>query len=838
MKLSKWFLFIPIILAAFAFLFYSAYKDVKDRTLEEFNFHQFLLAKQASRGIESFFIYYQRELQFLSKLKYVSDLNEQGKNLLADFYNSHSDQIEAITVVDEKGVLIYTYPLNESSIGLDISGQKHIKKILSTHVPTISDVFTSVQGYRAIAYHIPIFSENKYTGSLAILIPLDKLGIRFIENIRTGETGYGWMMSEQGIELYSPVQEQTGKSVGEIYNKSPSVINLIYKTSIESEGTSTCYLQSISGKQDPTKIFCAFYRVSLNNTFWTILIFTPEKEVFASLISFRNHLIFLFSLIIIAITAYFFLVFKVRAVLAEEKKRNAVETVLLESEKRFRIMFELSPAGIILIDEKGTIIEVNSAFCETLGYSRDELLSKNIRIFSSSGKGDIIEKNIARILSGETLKHEVTNRKKDGTTCEIALYETSILLHDGKPGILSVSTDITENKKVQKELIASKEKAVESDKLKSAFLTNMSHELRTPLNAIIGFSGLMINPDIDNDLTSNLKIIQNSGQHLLGLVEEILDISMIETGQIKINYEKVGVNNILYEVKNIILGEKLEFNKSQIDLVLKIDPGMSEIYIISDSRKLKQVLINLLKNSLKFTEKGYIEFGYSEISNAGNKFLKFYVKDTGIGIDKKNHDVIFTIFRQVDDRYTRKYGGTGIGLSIAKKIVGMLGGEIWVESEPGKGSEFSFTIPFVTEGERAEVRISDQVNVTENNFSGKTILIAEDDHASFEFLRLLLKRMHVRVLWAKTGTEAIKIIENDSSIDLVLMDIKMPEVDGYEVTRRVKKNRPDLPVIAQTAYATTADMEEAFIAGCDDYISKPIQTKLLTDILIKYLTVG
>jgi PAS domain S-box-containing protein len=956
MKLSKRYLSVPIVLAIFTYLFYSAYKSVKDKTLNEFNNQQFALAKQASIGIESFFDYYLRELLFLSKLEYVSDLNDQGRNLLADFYNNHSDQIEAISVVDDMGILKYTFPYNKSAIDQDISYQEHIRTVIKTHKPTGSDVFISVQGYKAIAYHIPIITGNEYKGSIAILIPLNNLGKRFIENIRTGETGYGWMISKDGIVLYNPATGQTGKSVKEIYSTSPSLLELISKTQSEKEGTSICYIAPTPDeKKELSKSFVAFYRVSLGNTFWTILIVTPEKEVFATLTSFRNRLSVLFCLIVIVMVIYYYLSFKASSILKEEKKRRALENILHESEKRFRIMFELSPVGIILIDEEGTIIEVNSSFCENLGYSRKELLSNNIRLFTSPAKEDDIKNNVAEILSGKTLKHEVTNIKKDGTTCVIALSETKIILPDGKPGILSVSNDvserkssvekmlilsralesigecvsitdlkneiifvnrafcktygykqedligkdigivryktvgklgekilsdtisggwtgilinvrkdgsefpvelstscildennnpialigtavdITERRRVHLELVSAKEKAEESDRLKSAFLANMSHELRTPLNAIIGFSSLMIDTGKDEDTLANLKIIFDSGQHLLRLVEDILDTSMIEIGQIKINYEKVGINSILSEVKNIITGEKIKENKTEIEIVLNTDPEKSETYIFTDSRKLKQVLINLLKNSLKFTDAGYIEFGFTVIEKAGIRYLRFFAKDTGIGIEKMHQNVIFNIFRQIDDTHTRKYGGAGIGLSIAKKIVELLGGEIWVESDYGQGSVFYFTIPFFSEKRQTENMISDTIKVAENIFSGKTIMIAEDEISNFEFLRIFFKNMNIRVLWAKTGTEAVDLCETDSSINLVFMDIKIPMMNGYEATKRIKNKRPELPVIAQTAYVTSYDKEEALKAGCDDYLSKPIQIKQLKDLLYKYL---
>lgn len=944
-------------MASLCYLFYSSDKDVKDRTLNDFNREQFTLAKQASRGIESFFIYYQRELEFLSKLKYVSDLNDQGKALLAEFYKNNADQIEAVTIVDSKGILKFTYPLNLGVIGQDISLQPHIKTVIETQKPTVSDVFTSVQGFRTIAYHVPIIVDNEYKGSIAILIPLGQLGRRFVENINTGETGYAWMISEKGIQLFNPTNNQNGKPAREIYKNNPSICSLIDLALTKIEGTSVCYTDSVkSDENEYSKTLVAFRRVSFANTFWTILIFTPEKEVFAKLTSFRNRLYILFTLIILVMVTYFYLSFKASNILKEEKKRKAVERTLVESEKRFRVMFELSPAGIILIDQFGTIIEVNSSFCDTLGYSKKELIGNNIRLFAIPGNNNEIDKNISQILSGKTIIHEVTNLRKDGTKCIVALYETLIILPDGSPGILSVlnditerkrshermltlsralesigecvsitdyqnkvifvnrafcntygykeeeiigkdisiirsafaqteaaqkilsetinggwtgelinirkdgsefpielstsqikdengnsialigiAVDITERKKVEMELIKAKEKAEESDRLKSAFLTNMSHELRTPLNAIIGFSGLMSDSGPDENTTSYSQIILKSGQHLLSLVEDIFDTTMIETGQTKINYEKVDIIALLHEVKDIIHGERLRENKMEVELTLNLAGTANEQNIISDSRKLKQVLLNLLRNALKFTDKGYIEYGFSTTEEPGRKVLNFYVRDTGIGIEKNHHETIFNMFRQIDDTHTRKFGGMGIGLSIAKKTVEMLGGKIWVESEPSAGSVFYFTIPDHTD-KNGKIIIPDEKNIImENKFAGKTVLIAEDEQSNFDFLKILLTRMNINVLWAKDGIEAVRLCETDPSIDLVLMDIKMPLLNGYEATKMIKLKRPGLKIIAQTAYAMISDKAEADKAGCDGYLSKPIKINQITEMLKEHL---
>lgn len=953
MRLPKRFLILPIVLAVFSYLFYNAYKEVRVRTQLDFNNEQYTLARQASRGIESFFIYYQRELQLLCDIPEIINLNDKGKDLLTNFYKHHSDQIEAITYVDSKGILQYTFPLNNGAIGRDISMQPHISAVIQTKKPVISEVFTSVQGFRTIAYHVPIVIDNKFEGSIAILIPLDALGKRFVENIKSGSTGYGWMISKEGIELYNPSNFKAGQPVNEIFDARNEILSVIEKSRKENFGSEVC-MTGPAGRQIPMHI--TYYRVALDNTYWTILISTPEEEIYAPLTSFRNRLYFISALILLFSLIYSYLSYKASNILIEEKKRKAVEKTLLDAERRFRAMFELSPAGIILIDIGGTIIEVNSSFCKTIGYSRKEVIGRNIRLFASPADDAEIEDNIASILDGKTMTHEVTNIRKDGTVCCVALYETRITLPDGTPGILSVSnditekkkeqermltlsramesisecvsitdyknrvifvnkafcktyqydeseligkdislirvnnydaalaskileetinggwsgelinvrkdgtefpielstslikdengeavaligiaTDITERRKVQDELINAKEKAEESDKLKSAFLANISHELRTPLNAIIGFSDFMVESGPDMNTVAYSQVILNSGRHLLGLVEDVFDIAMIETGQVKVTFEKTDITELLKEVRDIIHGERMSEDKTKVEVILRLLDTEKNKFLVTDGRKLRQVLLNLLRNALKFTDAGYIEYGYDFVNDSDRRHFSFYVKDTGIGIDKKHHETIFNVFRQVDDTHTRKFGGMGIGLSIAKKTIELLGGRIWVESEHGKGSTFYFTLPVRSEENFSILKQDEKYLNMEKDYSGKTVLVAEDEQSNFDFLKILLNRMNIKVLWAKDGLEAVQHCENDPSINLVLMDIKMPNLNGYEATKRIKTMRPGLPVIAQTAYAMISDKLEADRAGCDGYLAKPIKIYQIAEVLEAHL---
>ncbi|NOY95148.1 MAG: PAS domain S-box protein [Chlorobi bacterium] len=382
-----------------------------------------------------------------------------------------------------------------------------------------------------------------------------------------------------------------------------------------------------------------------------------------------------------------------------------------------------------------------------------------------------------------------------------------------------------ERKKTELDLKVALENATESDRLKSAFLATMSHELRTPLNAIIGFSDL-INKNLSiEEIISFAKIINSSGNHLLAIVKDLFDITLIETGEIKIVKEDVKLQSVLNEVHEIIKIEQQKINKGNLGLNLRIPREGEGLTVKTDPSKLKQILINLLKNALKFTHEGHIHYGYKIKKKQNKAVIEFYVKDTGIGIPKEKQEFVFDIFRQVEDSHTRMYGGAGIGLSISKKLSELLGGKSWFESEKGKGSTFYFTIPFDEFEEISKPVIKEAGK--KNKFKEKTILIVEDDEISFKFLQILLEKSGVHTFWAKNGKAAIKICNENPNINLVLMDINMPVMNGLEATMEIKKSNPALPIIAQTAYATAGERERSLESGCDDYIAKPIKQEEL-----------
>jgi len=375
------------------------------------------------------------------------------------------------------------------------------------------------------------------------------------------------------------------------------------------------------------------------------------------------------------------------------------------------------------------------------------------------------------------------------------------------------------------------EKAEESDHLKSAFLANISHEIRTPMNGILGFIDLLKRPGLSTEKQSfYIDVISESGKRMLNIMNDIVDLSKIESGLAEIHIQATHVNNILKYLYEFFNPKAL---KKKINLSYSCGINDLNCTIDTDENKLTETLTNLIENALKFTNSGSIEFGYNLNANIVPIELEFYVYDTGIGIPSNKLSLIFDRFMQADISLTRNYDGAGLGLSIAKSYVEMLNGKIWVESEVGKGSKFYFSIPLKHSGNfQTEINKIIHLNKIIKPFN---ILIVEDDKYSTQYLKEMFEEEKVNLFFANNGQKAIDIIKEIPEIDLVLMDIKMPVMDGYEATRLIKKIKPNLPIIAQTAHAMSDDAEKSKLIGMDGYITKPFNENQLFDLINKYL---
>ncbi len=510
-------------------------------------------------------------------------------------------------------------------------------------------------------------------------------------------------------------------------------------------------------------------------------------------------------------------------------ERTKMEQALRESEERFSKAYMTSPISFLIANlDDGKIIEANEAFSNFSGYAHEEALASSTITLNFWVEEEDRLQMINTLRSGKAVVCMETRLQAKNGKIVTGLLSAQVIHLNNKICIISSFEDITERKNAEIELIKAKEKAEESDRLKTAFLQNMSHEIRTPLNAIMGFSSLLTGCN-DNKIKIEKfsRIINQRCNDLLDIINDILDISKIESGQLEVNPEECNLSSLFEELRIFFKEYQIRMGKEHLKLSI-IAP--SDIFIVTDKVKLLQIIINLVSNALKFTNEGKIEFG---CKYDANKNLLFYVSDTGIGIPQDKQNIIFERFAQLNQGERKNIGGTGLGLSIVKGLINLLGGEMYLDSEPNKGSTFSFRIPYKTISHARSEAIVPEVQGNEN-LSGKTVLIVEDDVFNAEYLKEILSGAGLNVLKTGKGEEAIEI-STTRTIDIVLMDIRLPDVDGYTATRKIKMLNPNLKIIAQTAYATKDERQKALDAGCIDYISKPIKKEILFSLLNKYL---
>ena len=500
-----------------------------------------------------------------------------------------------------------------------------------------------------------------------------------------------------------------------------------------------------------------------------------------------------------------------------------------------------SPASVVITNLQGDIEYVNQKFCSLTGYSEEEVIGKNPRILNSGYSDNTFYKELWNtLLSGNEWQGEFHNKKKNGELFwETSLISPLVNQNGDITHFIAIKEDITEKKKMLDELIKAKEKAEESDRLKSAFLANMSHEIRTPMNGILGFSELLKSPNLSGDKQQKyIEVIEKSGNRMLNIINDIVDISKIEAGLMDVNLNESNINE---QIEYIYTFFKPEVEGKGMQLFFKNGLPTKKATIKTDREKVFAILTNLVKNAIKYSNEGSIEFGYvlktgGEVAEQSKKAeLEFFIKDTGIGVPKDRQAAIFERFIQADilDKMARQ--GAGLGLSITKSYIEMLGGQIWLESEEGVGSTFYFTLPYTMELEvKNSIKDIEVTYYMVNQVKNLKVLIAEDDEVSSELLSDIVSEISHEIIKARTGTEAIEICRNNPDIDLILMDIQMPVMSGYEATRKIRQFNKDVVIIAQTAFGLSGDREKAIEAGCNDYIAKPINNKELYSLIQKY----
>jgi len=517
----------------------------------------------------------------------------------------------------------------------------------------------------------------------------------------------------------------------------------------------------------------------------------------------------------------------------ELKERKKAEEALRESEERFRnVLQDINSIAVQGYAPNGTTLYWNKASELFYGFTAEEAIGRNLLdlIIPSDMRDNVSEAIKWMAETSQPIPSaELSLQRKDGSRISVYSCHTIVqnLVH-GKE-LFCLDIDITAQKQAEEDLKKAKEKAEESDRLKSAFLANMSHEIRTPMNGILGFAELLKEPGLTGEEQQKyVGIIEKSGARMLNIINDIIDISKIESGLMKLDIKETNIN---LQIEYIYTFFKPEVEAKGIKLSYKNALPGKEAIIKTDHEKFYAILTNLVKNAIKYSEKGAIELGYER----KGKDIEFFVKDTGIGIPKDRQEAIFERFIQADiaDKMARQ--GAGLGLAISKAYVEMLGGKIWVESEEGVGSAFYFTLPYNAEQEEKkaiEIDIPEQEE--KEKIKKLKTLIAEDDETSEMLITIGVEKYCKEIMKARNGIEAVEVCRNNPDIDLILMDIQMPVMNGYEATRQIREFNKGSVIIAQTAFGLTGDREKVIEAGCNDYIAKPIKKAELQKLIFKY----
>ena len=386
---------------------------------------------------------------------------------------------------------------------------------------------------------------------------------------------------------------------------------------------------------------------------------------------------------------------------------------------------------------------------------------------------------------------------------------------------------IEKQRKRENNLLKAKEHAEAQERLKTNFIASVSHEIRTPMNSIIGFADLLKDTDDHIEKNQYIDIIRSSGQHLINIINDIIDVSKIESGILNIKIQRININELFEELLGIFKSDT-RLNPQKVKLISQTSLKNKDAYMITDGTRIRQILSNLLDNAVKFTSEGEIVLGYEIIEKAKKEpQITLFVKDTGIGIPKEEQGLIFERFHQVSEGDEIK--GSGLGLAIVDSLVKKIGGKIHLKSKKGEGSVFKFTIPLIKA--RKEFSDKKEFNIAElkPELKNRHILIAEDVPANYRLLSSIFKGTFAKLTWVKNGQQAVETFLNNETFDLILMDLRMPVMDGYTATKHIKAINPKIPIIALTAFAIDGDMEKALNAGCDDYLSKPISIPQLYD---------
>ncbi|NIA05981.1 MAG: PAS domain S-box protein, partial [Proteobacteria bacterium] len=800
MKKYTVFFILLSVLSCCAFLFYLSYRDVRTKTIATFNNEQRIMARQAARGIQSFFTEYAISLGYLAKQKDIIDLDLAGKARIAEFYNQHSGDIRAITRVDASGRIIYTVPFVRRAIGRDVSNQPHNRRIMDDHRPLVSEVFMAVQGYRAVAFAIPVFKDHTYRGSLSILIPFRQIAKKYLEDIRLGDSGSAWLLSRKGIELFCPSPGHAGQSVFRTFADSPTVIAMAEKMIKGKQGTTVyTYKQTREDTTGTVTSHAVYLPIELPGNFWSIAVATPEDQVLSTMQFFRDTWLILILVTFtgsILLTLY---LFKVWNIVREEERRRAAAKALWESEEKYRMLVD-NANDLIFIVQDEVVKYANPKAEKIFGCSLAELQSRPFIEYIHPDDRDMVPAVHRQKPPGEKDENLYSFRAVNEKAEDVYLQINSRLTTwEGRPATIIIARDITELKRTAREkenLEGQLRQALKMEAI-GTLAGGIAHDFNNILAAIVGYADLA-KDELPAESRAGKRIdeVLKASVRARDLVQQILAFSR------KSEQERAPLQLHLLVTETLKL---LRASIPSIEIRRNIDPHSGNI--LAEPTQIHQVLMNLCTNAAQaMDEKGGVLFVGLDCLKLKEKDLKgeaglrpglyvrLTVKDTGCGIDPVIMDRIF-------DPYftTKEVGkGSGMGLSVVHGIVKSHDGKITVASKPNQGTAFTVYFPRVEEESQPEPEGSAPLPT-----GGERILFVDDAKDLADATKGILTYLGYRVTATTSSPEALALFRSQpDAFDLVITDQTMPEMTGVQLAGELLGVRPDLPIILCTGYSS------------------------------------
>ncbi|MCU0237456.1 MAG: ATP-binding protein [Acidobacteria bacterium] len=820
--------------AIFAVALTAIYRDVRQQTIQELNARQRVHADQAAQGIQHHMAYIIDTLDMLAHLPEVIAMDASGERILSGHQARHATEVKGVTRLDRRGRIIYTTPPAPGAIGMDISYQAHVREILDTHQAVISDVFMAVQGFRAIAVHVPVLRDGAFDGTVAFLLSFDVIAQQHIENIRVGASGYAWVISREGFEISSPLPGHVGKRVYETCRDYPEIIAMAGEMMKGREGvTSYYYEQAGSGRPGDVLKHAVYRPIRIGNTFWSIVVATPENEVLLAMAGFRSRLLALTLALLVLSTLFTSLLVRSQIIIREQKKREPIVKALQESEESFRRIFDESADPILLL-QGDVFVECNRAALALLGnVPREALIHAKPADISpprqpdGSLSGELSLQKMREAFASGHQRFEWVHLKADGTELHVDVSLTPIVIR-GENMLHVAWRDITERKRAEEEQERLRSQLMQAHKMESIgrLAGGVAHDFNNMLQSIQGYAEVALGKVSPVDpLHGILQEILKAGKRSADLTRQLLAFA-----------RKQVVNPLVLDLNDIIPGMLQMLQRlvgEQIDLVWM--PGHCLWHMKMDPSQVDQILANLVVNArdaIAGSGRITIETGNRTLDEeyciellecAPGEFVTLTVSDTGRGMEQEIMTNIFEPFFT-----TKGVGqGTGLGLATVYGIVRQNDGFISVRSQPGQGAAFTIHLPRVAEPVVAASPDKEEQPLRKGS---ETVLLVEDNPVVLDLGIMLLQELGYRVLAARTPQEALQLAGGyPEAIDLLITDVIMPGINGRELADRLGEIRPELRCLFMSGYMADVIASDGVLDKGVHFIQKPFSVQALAE---------